>query len=226
LRFQIVPGANAAYPACTQSLTPNAHNFPRTAVEFDKAKPLLAAVTGDNAASAHKILQQIDDYTNAATEGARLDSAGNYKQAIDRYSRALKIKANGPVDLKQKIAAATERLAQVKQADEQKQTQVTQANDQPLIDGITAFYNGNYQRADEKLTAFSGSGSKKALALFYLGATELSRYFLAGADDKSKDLYNQAIEHFRAARQAANGFSPPQRYVSQRILTVFNQSGS
>jgi hypothetical protein len=32
LRFQIVPGANAAYPACTQMPTPNAHNFPRTAV--------------------------------------------------------------------------------------------------------------------------------------------------------------------------------------------------
>jgi tetratricopeptide (TPR) repeat protein len=194
--------------------------------EFDKAKSFLSAVTGENAANAHKFLQQIDDYTKAANEGARLDSAGNYKQAIERYSRALKIKGNGPVDLKQKITAATEKLAQLKQADEQKQTQLTQANDQPLIDGITDFYNGRFQQADEKLSAFSGSGSKKALALFYLGASELSRYFLAGADDKSKDLYNHAIENFRAARQAASGFSPPQRYISQRILTVFDQSGS
>ena len=30
----------------------------------------------------------------------------------------------------------------------------------------------------------------------------------------------------REARQAAKGFSPPQQYVSQRILKVFNQSGS
>jgi hypothetical protein len=183
--------------------------------EFDKAKPLLAAVAGQNAANAHKVLDQIGDYTKSLNDGIRFDSAGNYKQAIDRYTRALKIKSDGPGNLKQKIAQADEKLAQLKQA-----------TDQPLIDGITDFYSGNYQQADEKLSAFSGTGSKKALALFYLGASELSRYFLAGADDKSKDLYDHAIEHFRAARQAAKGFIPPQRYVSQRILTVFNQSGS
>jgi len=59
-----------------------------------------------------------------------------------------------------------------------------------------------------------------------MGASELSRYFVAGADDKSKELYNHAVGHFRAAREAAAGFSPPQQYVSQRILAVFNQSGS
>jgi hypothetical protein len=183
--------------------------------EFDKAKPLLAAVTGDNAAKAQKLLLKMDDYTKASNEGLRLDNAGSYKEAIERYSRALKIKGDGPGGLKQKIAIATGKLGQV-----------NQATDQPLIDGIAEFYNGNYQQADEKLSAFSGSGAKKALALFYLGASELTRYFLAGADDKSKDLYNQAIEHFHAARQAAAGFKPPQPYVSPRILAVFNQSGS
>jgi hypothetical protein len=192
-----------------QGVTAYQHN------EFDKAKPLLAAVTGDNAAKAQKLLQQMNDYTRAANEGLRLDGAGSYKEAIERYSRALKIKSDGPGGLKQKIASATGKLGQLKQV-----------TDQPLIDGITDFYNGNYQQADEKLSAFSGSGSKKALALFYLGASELSRYFLAGEDDKAKDLYNQAIGHFREARQAAKGFSPPQQYVSQRILKVFNQSGS
>jgi hypothetical protein len=34
-RFQIVPGANTAYPAGTQSLTPTSHNFPRTAVIYN-----------------------------------------------------------------------------------------------------------------------------------------------------------------------------------------------
>jgi hypothetical protein len=183
--------------------------------DFDKAKPLLAAVTGDNAAKAQKILKQIDEYTKAANEGLRMDNAGSYKEAIELYSRALKIKSDGPGGLKQKIASATEKMGTVKQT-----------MDQPLIDGIADFYNGNYQQAGEKLSAFSGTGSRKALALFYLGASELTRYFLAGADDKSKELYNQAIEHFRAARQAAAGFKPPQPYVSPRILAVFNQSGS
>lgn len=185
--------------------------------DFDKAKPFLTAITGEDASSAQKILKQMDDYAKLASEGARLDSAGNYKQAIERYTRALKIKSDGPGELKQKIAQATEKLALSTQANEK-------ANEQPLIDGITDFYNGNYQQADEKLSAFSGSGSKKALALFYLGASELSRYLLAGATDKN--LYDQAIEHFRAARQAAAGFSPPQQYVSRRILAVFNQSSS
>jgi hypothetical protein len=191
--------------------------------EFDKAKPLLSAVIGDNAANAHKVLKQIDDYTKLVSEGARLDGAGNFKQEIERYTRALKIKGDGPGDLKQKIAQANGKLAQSKQESEQASDK---ANEQPLVDGISDFYNGNYQQADQKLSAFSGTGSKKALALFYLGASELSRYFLAGADDKVKDLYNQAMNHFRAARQAAAGFNPPQQYVSQRILTVFNQSGS
>jgi len=183
--------------------------------EFDKAKSFLVAVTGENAAKAHKLLAQMDDYTKTVTEAIRLDSAGSYKEAIERYTRALRIKSDGPGDLNQKIAQANEKLAQLKQA-----------ADQPLVDGITDFYNGHYEQAEEKFSAFSGSGSKKALALFYLGASELSRYFLAGADDKAKDLYNHAVEHFRAAHQAADGFSPPQHYVSQRILTVFNQSGS
>jgi tetratricopeptide (TPR) repeat protein len=183
--------------------------------DFEKAKPLLAAVTGDNAAKAQKNLRQIDEYTKAENEGLRLDSAGRYEEAIESYNRALKIKSNGPGGLKQKIASATEKMGPVKQT-----------ADQPLIDGIADFYNGNYQQAGEKLSAFSGSGSRKALALFYLGASELTRYFLAGADDKSKNLYNQAVEHFRAARQAAAGFKPPQPYVSPRILAVFSQSGS
>jgi tetratricopeptide (TPR) repeat protein len=183
--------------------------------EFDKAKSFLVAVTGESAANARKTLGQIDDYTKAFNEGNHFDREGNHKQAIEWYSRALRIKSDGPGELKQKIAAATEKLAQLKQT-----------NDQPLVDGITDFYNGNYLQADEKLASFSGSGSKKALALFYLGASELSRYFLAGADDKSKDLYDHAVEHFRAARGAAAGFSPPQQYVSRRILAVFDQSGS
>lgn len=190
--------------------------------EFEKAKPLLAAVTGDNAANALNLLQQIDDYTKSVNEGVRLESAGSYAQAIGRYRRALKIKGDGPGNLRQKIAGANEKLKQPSGI----QAQPQQASDQPLIDGIAAFYAGNYQQAEEKLSAYSGTGSRKALALFYFGASTLSRYFLAGADDKVKDLYNQAMEKFREARQAAAGFSPPQQVVSPRILAVFNQSGT
>jgi hypothetical protein len=181
--------------------------------EFDKAKPLLASVAGDNANNAQKLLVQMDDYTKSVDKGDSLEHAANYQTALESYNRALKIKRDGPGNLKEKIAAVNVKLSQLKQA-----------NEQPLLDGITAFYDGNFQLAEEMFSAFPGSGSKRALALFYLGASELSRYYLAGADDKSKDLYNQAIEHFRQARLAANGFSPPQHYVSQRILGVFNQT--
>ncbi len=195
--------------------------------EFEKAKPLLSAVTGNNAANAHNLLQQIDEYTKSVNEGARLESAGNYAQAIERFRRALKIKGDGPGSLRQKIAGANEKLAQLSSKQLQaSEKQPLQAGDQPLIDGIAAFYAGNYQQAEEELSTYSGSGSRKALALFYLGASTLSRYFLAGADDKAKDLYNQAMEKFREARRAAAGFNPPPQVVSPRILAVFNQSGT
>ena len=231
----VIPQAQQKFAAEQQRLAAEAKNsqlfqqgmaaYKRN--EFEKAKPLLSAVTGDNAANAQNLLQQIDDYTKSVNEGVRLESAGAYAQAIERYRRALKIKGDGPGNLRQKIASANEKLKQPSgiqaQASEQQPQQATA--DQPLIDGIAAFYTGNYQQAEERLSAYSGSGSRKALALFYQGASTLSRYFLAGADDKAKDLYNQAMEKFREARQAAAGFSPPQQVVSPRILAVFNQSG-
>ncbi len=225
----VIPEAQQKFAAEQQRLAAEAKNsqlfqqgmaaYKRN--EFEKAKPLLSAVTGDNTANARNLLQQIDDYTQAVNEGARLESAGSYAQAIERYRRALKIKGDGPGNLRQKIAGANEKLKPPSGI----QAQPQQASDQPLIDGIAAFYAGNYQQAEEKLSTYSGTGSRKALALFYLGASTLSRYFLAGADDKAKDLYTQAMEKFREARQAAAGFIPPQQVVSPRILAVFNQSG-
>jgi len=230
----IIPQAQQKFAAEQQRLAAEAKNSQlfqqgRDAYkknEFEKAKPLLSAVTGDNTANAHNVLQQIDDYTKSVNEGARLEGAGSYAQAIERYRRALKIKGDGPGNLRQKIASATVKLAQLSgKQPEASEKQPQQAGDQPLIDGIAAFYTGNYQQAEERLSAYSGDGSRKALALFYLGASTLSRYFLAGADDKAKDLYNQAMDKFREARQAAAGFSPPQQVISPRILAVFNQSG-
>lgn len=67
-----------------------------------------------------------------------------------------------------------------------------------------------------------GKGKKKALSDFYLGASKLSRYYLAGAnkDDKEqKALYTEAVKAFGDAHRVA-GFKPPLE-MSPKILRVY-----
>ena len=195
--------------------------------DFEVAKTLLPKVTGPNAAAAQKVLQDIANYTAGYDEAYKLDKAGKHKQAVERYRQLLNIKSDGPWEIPQKIAHLQQLMkaaAEAKVQAVEKPAPALSPEDTGLIQGVESFYRGDFQDAASKLATYSGDGSRKALAVFYLGACELSLYFLAPSDKAPKEMYDRAVEHFRAVRQMAPTFTPPEQYVSPRILKVFKES--
>lgn len=210
----------------------NADNFKRGTEayqrnDFDAAKALLTRVTGPNSVPARRVLQDIDQYTAEFEEAFKLEKAGKYKQAAERYRQVLKIKADGPWEAGRKLAQIQQQLKAAAPPPAQPgsaATEVLSPEDRGLAQAIEDFYSGEFQQAADKLASYSGDGPKKALAMFYLGACELSVYYLAPAGNAPKEVYERAVEHFRAARQIVPTFTPPQQYVSPRMLKVFSES--
>lgn len=95
--------------------------------------------------------------------------------------------------------------------------------DAMLAEGIRAFYSGSYSDAEESLKFYLISkGSKVGLAKFYRGATKLTRFYLDPKGDRS--LYDDALQEFKDARQVI-GFTPPDaKYISPKILKVYEQA--
>ena len=90
-----------------------------------------------------------------------------------------------------------------------------------LARGITEFYKGDYDAAEVHLKDYCDlNGEKSALGYFYIAASKLTRYYLGGEKDADKKLLNDAEANFRLAKKA-DGFKPPERFVSPRILKVF-----
>ncbi|MGH9524101.1 MAG: carboxypeptidase regulatory-like domain-containing protein [Terriglobales bacterium] len=68
-------------------------------------------------------------------------------------------------------------------------------------------------------------GKRKALSDFFVGASKLSLFYLAGAnknDQEQKALYAEALKSFAAARHTA-GFKPPLE-MSPKILRAYQQA--
>jgi tetratricopeptide (TPR) repeat protein len=93
-----------------------------------------------------------------------------------------------------------------------------------LREAIVAFYASNFEAAESRFNRYLGAegGKKKGAAYFYLGATEVT---LAMLNDASKRAARtrEAQEDFKQARQA--GYQPIDRYVSARVLGVWNGGG-
>lgn len=97
------------------------------------------------------------------------------------------------------------------------------ASDDLLRAGLRAYINGNYAVAEESLTNYlSNNGEKRALAYFFRGAAHSARYFLSG--EKDTDQKAQALADFRALKEYAAQFRPPEKYVSPKILAVYGDA--
>jgi TolA-binding protein len=97
------------------------------------------------------------------------------------------------------------------------------ANEQLLRLGLQAYFDGKYDEAERSLTDYlNNHGSKSALALFFRGALQGTRYFLSGEKDTwRKDL---AEADFRALKEHAARFQPPQKFVSPKILALYSEA--
>jgi hypothetical protein len=91
--------------------------------------------------------------------------------------------------------------------------------DPELMRGIRAYYDGEYAAAEGALTAHvTRAGPGAGMATFFLGASRLSRFYLQSGKDEA--LLNAARDAFREAGKS-EGFTPPEQYVSPKIVEVY-----
>ena len=91
-----------------------------------------------------------------------------------------------------------------------------------LSRALREFYMGFYEDAGVHIKDYlNANGSRVGLSNFYLGAIELTTYYLAGERDSDKKHLADAKVYFRMARGIA-GFTPPdQKVISPRILKAY-----
>lgn len=96
--------------------------------------------------------------------------------------------------------------------------------DAQLAGLIRLYFDGRYEEAEEgfKFYLFSEKKDKKmGLANFFQGASLLSRYYLNGGTEEK--LMQDAKLKFKDAK-AVDGFNAPAKFVSPKIMKVFNAS--
>ena len=200
--------------------------------DFTTAQTLLLSINGARRDPAQALLHNIDEYTKNFKAGLRLAQRRRYRQALQRYTAAQKIKEDGPWEIEAKIAQLQREIApEIDSRNSQPQVTSTQdddkapasSEDQKLVEAISNYCRGDYQRAENDLSGYDGRGPKKALALFYLGASKLARYYLAGEPKDQSQVYQAAIASFRNVKQSVPDFRPPEQYVSPRIMKVFSE---
>ena len=101
--------------------------------------------------------------------------------------------------------------------------QAKASDDDPLLlDIVKTYYAGSYQDAEDRLKVYiyNNQGKKKGLANFYLGASMLTRYYLNGGNDDT--LRREAKNKFKAAKDI-DGFKAPEKFISPKIMKVFQE---
>ena len=89
-----------------------------------------------------------------------------------------------------------------------------------LVDALTEYYVGQFDTAESDLLRYLQQYPASALGQFYLGVCRLTRYYIAPEKTRPPELLAQAKQSFRIAKQSA-GFTPPEKYVSPKILQVY-----
>ncbi len=100
--------------------------------------------------------------------------------------------------------------------------------EETLVNGIRSYYQSHLTEARDALSLYltAGGTRSKGAAYFYLGATFMTQAFLSDPQNKTNrdSLQRNAVQEFQLAKQ--EHFKPIEKYVSPRILAVWNQSGS
>jgi len=94
-------------------------------------------------------------------------------------------------------------------------------SDDLLRRGLHSYFQGDYLKAEESLSAYlENGGSKRSLAYFFRGATHSSLFFLSGEKDSNEKA--EALADFEAVKAHPAHFKPPKQYVSGRILEIYS----
>jgi hypothetical protein len=107
---------------------------------------------------------------------------------------------------------------------EEQVTASSASEEDPLLAAaIQQYYQANYSDAADSLKFYIfQKGRKQGLARFYLGATLATQYYLGGETDNQ--LLQDAKKKFKEAK-GVEGFNPPEKYVSPKIMKLFQAAG-
>jgi hypothetical protein len=107
---------------------------------------------------------------------------------------------------------------------EEQVTASSASEEDPLLAAaIQQYYQANYSDAADSLKFYIfQKGRKQGLARFYLGATLATQYYLGGEQDNQ--LLQDAKKKFKEAK-GVEGFNPPEKYVSPKIMKLFQAAG-
>lgn len=205
--------------------------------KFEDAKQKFQSVIGIRVknpkyrAQAQQHLAQIEARENDEKlyqEGTKFLKQDRFNEARADFSKLAQ--GNGP-----RAGDAKNLLAQVEKAEQeaknklppqpppQPSKQAPATGEQSLRAGLKAFFNGEYEHAENSLSDYlTGKGPKQQLAYFFRGASHSAQYFLSGEkDNQQKEL---AAQDFRALKGQGAQFQPPEGYISPKILALYRQA--
>ena len=217
--YRAAAGIRGSTPGDLQAKITQAEERARSAQNGSVSGQLLDE--GGNAVSGAVIM--LDGPTRGRTT---TDRSGNYRFASvapGSYT-LIATKAGRKLDSKQFSVAASQPSVQAMVA-KAAPAGGEDAGDS-LVKAIELFYSGkpdDLQQAELMLTGAEFKGKKQGLAEFYLGATRLARYYLAGEGKDQQSMYLDALDAFRQAKRIA-GFQPPSDMISPKIQKVYAQA--
>ncbi len=165
------------------------------------------------------------DVEKTLAEARAAKAKGDVAAARGKYMKVLSAdksnrEALTALDELSKMAASTP--AKPVPAEPQTPGVISEA-DALLGKGITEFYTAQFDDALIDLRNYlQFKGEKVGLANFYIGALKATQYHLAGASDPK--LQEAALAAFKAAKKAPK-FRVPERYVSPKIIEMYNGAG-
>lgn len=203
----------------------------------DLRDKIAKAESGARAALAGNVSGKLVDTSQQAVAGASVlldspstgfrkktttDGGGNFRfEGVPAGSYSLAATKSGRLLSNQKISVAASQSA-VAALVAAAAPPGGAAEGDALENGIRLFYKGSpddLQQAELALGDTGAKGKKAALGNFYLGATRLARYYLAGEPKDQQSLYLDALDAFRQAKRVA-GFKPPDE-ISPKIQKVW-----
>jgi len=147
------------------------------------------------------------------------ETAKNRGETVAAKGKYLAILAQDPGNAQARIALESLKASNAGAPDGQK---AGSEADVMLAKGIGEFYQRLYERSEVHISDYLDiNGSKTALALFYRGASKLTRYYLSGEAEGQKSLFTEAKKDLTAAKKTTGFKAPGEQYVSPKILKVY-----
>lgn len=168
--------------------------------------------TASNVQASRDVVKTVDVASYVA-QGKRFLARGDYARARRFFGDVL---AQDPRN--------EEAQAGLKEANEKDTSKPTAtAEDTILAAAVRTFYEGDFKAAEFRLDdyIYNNRGKKQGLANFYRGVLYLQQYYLGG--ERDSQAYQDAIKRFQTAK-GTEGFVPPEKYVSPRIMKVFKEA--